>query len=204
MKCQQTVDESERRAEECLKQSAAYKQDYTSAANNLGITGQDIREELMSQLNNLPKKLDEIFGDISQLSLIRDYYKTFLTFTLKKDKVDCLPVLCYLLEKGNTTYFEYRTGVVPELIEEFKSTVCFSDENVSRQASDVGNDNIDFGDGIDFGDDTASTETPSTGNGDFVHIEQDDLSQEQIDYGSEGEAINWDITSASNGDEIKG
>jgi hypothetical protein len=46
--------------------------------------GQDIREELMSQLNNLPKKLDEIFGDISQLSLIRDYYKTFLTFTLKK------------------------------------------------------------------------------------------------------------------------
>jgi hypothetical protein len=56
--------------------------------------------------------------------------------------VDCLPVLCYLLEKGNTTYFEYRTGVVPELLEEFKSTVCFSDENVSRQASDVGNDNV--------------------------------------------------------------
>ncbi|CAG2110065.1 unnamed protein product [Medioppia subpectinata] len=202
MKCQQTIQECEKSAEDCAKQSNAYKHEYTLAANNLGITGQDIREELMSQLNNLPAKLDDIFADISQLSLVKDYYKTFLSFTLKKDKLDCLPVLCYLLEKGNTTYFEYRTGVVPDVIEEFKSTVCFSDENVS--SADVGNDNIDFGDGIDLGDDTASIETPSTGNGDFVHIERDDLSQEQIDYGTEGDAINWDITSATNGDEIKG
>ena len=38
----------------------------------------------MSQLNNLPEMLDKIFEDIPQLSLVKDYYKTFLSFTLKK------------------------------------------------------------------------------------------------------------------------
>lgn len=53
--------------------------------------------------------------------------------------MECLPVLCYLLEKGNTTYFEFRTGIVPDVIEEFKSTICYTDEN---RSSDVGNDNV--------------------------------------------------------------
>ncbi|XP_054161592.1 CDK5 regulatory subunit-associated protein 3-like [Oppia nitens] len=199
-KCQQTIEECEKGVEDCLKQSNAYKNEYTLSANNLGITGQNIKEELTAQLNDLPTKLDKIYKEIPELSLVKDYYQTFLSFTLKKDKMDCLKVLCYLLERGNTTYFEYRTGIVPEVIEEFKSTLCFSDDNGVN--SDAGNDNIDFGDGIDFGDDTASTETPSTGNGDFVHIERDDLSSEQIDFGSDGDGINWDITSGPN-DEIK-
>jgi hypothetical protein len=56
-----------------------------------------------------------------------------------REKVQCLPVLCYLLENGNTTYFQYRTGKVPDVIEEFKAAVSYTDENVS---SDVGNDNV--------------------------------------------------------------
>lgn len=42
---------------------------------------------------------------------------------------------------------------------------------------------IDFGDSIDFGDDNTSTDTPSTSNGDFVKLENEEI---------EGE-INWDI-----------
>ena len=70
------------------------------------------------------------------------FLQLFLKFSNSfqfREKVDSLPVLSYLLEKGNTTYFEYRTGVIPDIVEEFKSTVCYTDENLS---SDVGNDNV--------------------------------------------------------------
>jgi hypothetical protein len=48
------------------------------------LKGHNIREELLNQLNKLPSKLDQISEGISQLSLVKDYYKSFLKFTLNK------------------------------------------------------------------------------------------------------------------------
>lgn len=44
-------------------------------------------------------------------------------------EVDCLPILHYLLAKGNTTYYEYETGNVPERVEEFKLGFFFGIED---------------------------------------------------------------------------
>lgn len=94
-----------------------------------------------------------------------------------------MPVTHYLLAKGNTTYFEYKTGDAPKIVEDFR--IGYSIENDA--ATEQENDEIDFGDSIDFGDDNVSTDTPSTNNGDFVKIENEDI----------GGEINWDIGSDS-------
>lgn len=110
--------------------------------------------------------------------------------------IECLPLLHYLLAKGNTTCFEYKTGTTPECVEEYKIGSLIdlntaNNNNNSEPSSKVDTDEdgggIDFGDdnGIDFGDDNASTDTPSTSNGDFVKLDKDELAGEN--------EINWDI-----------
>lgn len=107
--------------------------------------------------------------------------------------IECLPLLHYLLAKGNTTCFEYKTGTTPDSVEEYKlgSLIDFNstsnNEPSSKVEADEDGGGIDFGDdnGIDFGDDNASTDTPSTSNGDFVKLDKDELSVEN--------EINWDI-----------
>jgi hypothetical protein len=94
------------------------------------------------------------------------------------------------LTKGNTTFYEYSRGEKPEVIEEFKI-------DLPSDSSDLGNnpsqeDHIDFGDdgGIDFGEETGSSETTSGENGDFVHVRKDDL---DVTVQNTGDEINWDV-----------
>jgi len=51
-----------------------------------------------------------------------------------------LPLLQYLLAKGNTTCFEYKTGVVPDIIEEYKlgSSIDLDDQSGKDLEDDGG------------------------------------------------------------------
>lgn len=66
----------------------------------------------------------------------------------RKDPADanCLPILGYLIKKGNTTVFEWRTGVVPKHVEkQQEENYNFGDES-SNNAQSEEEDKIDFGD----------------------------------------------------------
>ena len=76
---------------------------------------------------------------------------------------ECLPVLMHFIQKGNTTVYEWRTGIEPSHIEKtIDSTYNFGDQN-EEEASEEINFDIDIaadtaeivlqeGDDIDWGD----------------------------------------------------
>lgn len=123
--------------EVCKKQSKNCDNDYASSAKKLCIEGVNIKEELSSRLEILPSKINELFEQLPTLIPVCDYYKTFVIF-ISQSGVECLPILHYLLAKGNTTYFEYRTGTVPEVVENFKlGTVINADDKSSDEENKV-------------------------------------------------------------------
>lgn len=53
-----------------------------------------------------------------------------------EEKRDSLPMLKYIMEKGNTTTYQWRTGEKPEVIEEAKVFIDTSEENEVGQVTD--------------------------------------------------------------------
>ena len=99
----------------------------------------DVRAELASQLEVLPNKLNGLTDKLQTLLPVCNYYKAFTLFILQNEP-ELLPKLQYLLSKGNTTYFQFRTGNVPEVIEEFKLTSVISsliEEDVNAENNEV-------------------------------------------------------------------
>lgn len=65
-------------------------------------------------------------------------------FLSKED--ESLPMLSYLIRKGNTTVYEWRTGVEPKKIEKPHQTDYIFGEDDSHKADNTEEDKIDFGD----------------------------------------------------------
>lgn len=53
-----------------------------------------------------------------------------------EEKRDSMPMLKYILENGNTTTYQWRTGQKPEVIEEAKVFIDTSEENEVGQVTD--------------------------------------------------------------------
>ena len=69
--------------------------------------------------------------------------KEILTFYCFRKEAESLPMLGYLIRKGNTTVYEWRTGSEPKTIERPKQLEhSFGDEDNSTNNEDK----IDFGD----------------------------------------------------------
>ncbi|XP_015794477.1 CDK5 regulatory subunit-associated protein 3 [Tetranychus urticae] len=190
-KFQSNGEDYMRKAADCANQANKLKAEYHTFADKLGIKGDDIHIEFQNLIQNLPKYMDEVIQELPKLSEAREYYLEFLKFIDKRENVECLPCLKYLITKGNTTVYEYKNGVAPTTIEE---NVTHYNEPSEVQYDDQ---EIDFGDdAIDIGHDTDSS-SPSNGNGDFVHVEK----EECLDEGE----INWDIEAVeiSPGDSLQ-
>jgi hypothetical protein len=200
LKSEQAAEEYRKKQTEYVKQSNLLRIEYQSSAAKLGIQGEDVRKELTEQLKDFSKFMGDIFSKLPSLKEARDYYLEFLKFTTNMEDMECLPVLMYLLTNGNTTYYEFRKGEKPEVIEEFK--IELSDDGISSSTQD--DQQIDFGDGIDFGEETASSETTSGENGDFVHIKRAEIQGLNGNGTGNGtsDEINWDAIPSDEGADI--
>lgn len=120
--------------------------------------GANIKGELAAQLEILPTKLNELSETLQLLIPVCNYYKTFVFFISQRyshssfrlaiaasniffffacylsSGIECMPLLQYLLAKGNTTCFEYKTGVVPDIVEEYKLGIAFNLDDQSGKA----------------------------------------------------------------------
>lgn len=190
-KCKQIQEDSLKKSSDYAKNEVSMRENYYQSCQQIGIEGKNIKKELLSLLEDLPEALIEVASKSNVLSASRDYYMHFLSFTLNKDADGfCLPLLKYVIEKGNTTTFEWRTGEPPEVIENTTPIIPVDVESGSTEADDQ----IDFG---DFGAPSESGDDRSSNspNGDFVHVDKDDckvVETDQIDFGDTD--INWDIT----------
>lgn len=87
-----------------------------------------------------------------------------------------------MILSGNTTTYEWRTGRVPDVVQELRPS---SPVVVETTADDQ----------IDFGDvDEANSVGTSQSNGDFVHVEH-----EEIDFGDVDDNISWNISIQDDG-----
>ncbi|KAH0552599.1 hypothetical protein KQX54_013134, partial [Cotesia glomerata] len=142
-KLDQTKRDLEKNIAESKKSEIIAQSEFDTLCKNLGITGQGIKKELAERIDVLPKIYDTIVKKCQALSNVITFYEAFALFTLggKSDR-GCVPIIQYVIEKGNTTTYEWIYGEVPDSIVEplLKHTQTDVEESSS----------IDFGDTDDY------------------------------------------------------
>ncbi|KAK3849524.1 hypothetical protein Pcinc_043726, partial [Petrolisthes cinctipes] len=178
------------------------KKRYVKACKRIGISGNNVKSELLSLLKTLPEDFRVIAEESKCLGSARQYYSDFLAYTLPHLATDqCTPLLKFVIEHGNVTTYEWTHGEPPctivgdkrELhnIETDKTTA--SDEIDFGDLGGDGNDEIDFGDlggddggEIDFGDDLTTGEIDWGVGEEGDEIEKVDL---VVEEGGEGVGV---------------
>ncbi|XP_065081300.1 CDK5RAP3-like protein [Ochlerotatus camptorhynchus] len=144
---EQLGDEAEKKIEDLKRSENVVLGEYHSLCKQLGIAGENVRQELVTKVGELPKMLNEIAGTVSALKKAIELYSAFM------GNEGCLPVLRHVATSGNTTVYEFLYSESPLSIEE--PPVKFElEEEAAPGEIDFGDDGgaIDFGNGgIDFG-----------------------------------------------------
>ncbi|XP_068216129.1 CDK5 regulatory subunit-associated protein 3 [Palaemon carinicauda] len=146
----QTQQDLDRRDAECVKGTADAKKRYAQMCKKIGIEGDKIKHELVDLLKTLPGELDQIAESTKVLSNARALYADFVSFVVKNNKSECVPLLKFIIEHGNVTTYEWKYGEPPCQIEEPKLDIVLDDP------LETTTEEIDFGDlqgseEIDFG-----------------------------------------------------
>ncbi|KAB7498810.1 CDK5 regulatory subunit-associated protein 3 [Armadillidium nasatum] len=181
-KCSQVQEECSKKVDECVKGSTAAKNKYASSCKKIGITGDNIQEELVGLLNNLPEKLTEVGEKTKSLKKARQLYEDFVHF-VGNPNASCLPLLGYFIDHGDTTIYEWKYGEAPISIEKPNSEILLNGES-----DDIRNQNNNP-DEIDFGSDEVQLETGEIDWGNF----DAGVDTVDIDYGNEIDGV--DMTS---------
>ncbi|KAF1373572.1 hypothetical protein PFLUV_G00240300 [Perca fluviatilis] len=149
-KAQQLQQELSRREVECQSSAADLKERYYAACKQYGITGENVARELQALVKDLPAVLEEVGKDAAKLEEQIQLYSAFAKFVCEWSE-PVLPMLTFAQTRGNTTFYEWRTGKVPSVIER---------PVVEEAPTDmVTEDMIDWG---DFGN---SADTPGVNSG---------------------------------------
>lgn len=202
-------DDLRKKAANGVKRSNQLEQQFIASAEALGITGTNLKEELLEQLEQFPTLMKEVEDQIKPIGAVRQFYVDFVSSSLEglseADKASIeptklCPVLDFIVSRGNTSYYEYRHGVRPESIEA-------PGKSIEIPVSD--DDAIDFGDKdevIDFGDDlTATGDGNGNGSGSsngassdgFVHVDECEVASRKVSIESVEEDIDWNVETTS-------
>lgn len=160
------------------------------ACVELGIEGNDISSELKALPNQVGQIFDEVVEKSRSLTKAVDFYTNYIDYFFQRSASEALPILLHLVQRGNTTVYEWRTGVEPTSVEkDLNATLKFGDE---EEAAEDTNGEIDFG--IDFGTDEAAD----------VNLDQDGADIDWGDFDSAAvvdydvDAVDYDIEALRN------
>ncbi|XP_074972915.1 CDK5 regulatory subunit-associated protein 3 isoform X3 [Phalacrocorax aristotelis] len=152
-RCQQAQQDFARREEECQLGAAELRERFFASCKQYGITGDNVRQELLALVKDLPSLLSEIGAGASALSEAIELYQACVEFVCESSAEQVVPLLRHVGKRGNTTVYEWRTGLQPLRVERPEV------EEVPEQPKE---DTIDWGitleagpqqdDGIDWGD----------------------------------------------------
>ncbi|XP_071507330.1 CDK5 regulatory subunit-associated protein 3-like [Diadema antillarum] len=152
-KCQQSQAECVKKEKDYGESSSAAREDYKQACKQLGIKGEKIRSELLELVSELPKTYQSIEDQARKLTDVLEFYGAFVQFVNGSDNSnigDVCPLLKYFTEHGNTTVYQWRTGRVPETVEEVNLSLLAEDEETKEDEIDFSGIDLDAGE-IDFG-----------------------------------------------------
>ncbi|KAM6238712.1 LOW QUALITY PROTEIN: CDK5 regulatory subunit-associated protein 3 [Porphyrio hochstetteri] len=112
-RCQQAQQDFARREEECELGAAEQRERFLASCRQYGITGDNVRQELLALVQDLPALLGEIGAGASTLSEPIELYQACVEFVCQSPTELVVPLLRYVGERGNTTVHEWRTGRPP-------------------------------------------------------------------------------------------
>lgn len=164
-RCQQIQKECERKEADFTNSAADFRKKYSASCRQIGIEGTKIKTELASLVQNLPDEFNRIATATQELQTAVTYYDEFVAFLMNNDQLQSasLPVLKFVMSRGNVRVYEWRTGQPPQVVEEESIKIDISDElDPTTQAEDIDwgaddNGTIDFGADIDFCDITVES-----------------------------------------------
>lgn len=115
-KAQQQQQELSRREVECQGAAADLRERYYSACKQYGISGENVARELQALVKDLPTVLGEVGKDAAKLQELIQLYSAFTNFVCEWSE-PVLSMVTFVQQKGNTTFYEWRTGKAPTVIE---------------------------------------------------------------------------------------
>uniref|UniRef100_A0A8B9R1G7 CDK5 regulatory subunit associated protein 3 n=1 Tax=Anas platyrhynchos TaxID=8839 RepID=A0A8B9R1G7_ANAPL len=111
-RCQQAQQDFARREEECQLAAAELRERFYASCKQYGITGDNVRQELLALVKELPSLLSEIGAGASVGAGLHD------SFAVPPSSAEpVLPLLRHVGRRGNTTVYEWRTGLEPVRVE---------------------------------------------------------------------------------------
>ncbi|KAF3853931.1 hypothetical protein F7725_014619 [Dissostichus mawsoni] len=113
-KAQQLQQELSRREVDCQSSAADLRERYYTACKQYGITGEHVARELQALVKDLPAVLDQVGRDAAKFEEHIKLYTAFTNFVCEWSE-PVLPMLTFAQQKGNATFYEWRTGNVPTI-----------------------------------------------------------------------------------------
>ncbi|NXA07234.1 CK5P3 protein, partial [Sapayoa aenigma] len=163
-RCQQAQQDFSRREDECQLGAAELRERFLASCKQYGITGDNVRQELLALVKDLPSLLSQVGAGVSALGEAIELYQACVEFVCDSPAEVVVPLLRHVGSRGNTTVFEWRTGLEPLRVERPEL------EEVPEPPKE---DTIDWGD---------FPLEPTQGDG------------AAADGGAQGEEIDWGIT----------
>nr|XP_031541946.1 CDK5 regulatory subunit-associated protein 3 isoform X2 [Vicugna pacos] len=177
-KCQQLQQEYSRKEEEGQAGAAEMREQFYHSCKQYGITGDNVRRELLALVKDLPSQLAEIGAGAQSLGEAIDLYQACVGFVCESPAEQVLPMLRYVQTRGNSTVYEWRTGSEPSLVER---------PHLEEPPEQVEDDAIDWG---DFGVEAVSEGADSGISAQAVGIDWG-ISLESGSKETGGDEIDW-------------
>ncbi|NXC49213.1 CK5P3 protein, partial [Penelope pileata] len=135
-RCQQAQQELGRREEESRAAAAELRERFHACCQQYGISGDNVRRELLALVQDLPSLLAEVGAGVSALTEAIELYQACVEFVCERTE-PVVPLLRYVGSRGNTTVYEWRTGLEPVRVER---------PEVQEEPEQPKEDTIDWGD----------------------------------------------------------
>ncbi|XP_046493249.1 CDK5 regulatory subunit-associated protein 3 [Neodiprion pinetum] len=185
-KLEQTQNDLEKKETEYKKSENIARTEFSTLCKQLGIPGQKIKKELVERVSELPEIYNRLVEKAKSIDNVVEFYSSFVEFTLgRQHDGGCVPMVKYVIDKGNTTTYEWTYGEAPLSVVETALNVNFDDDE-EEEAKEHGE--IDFGnepkEEIDFGqlDGEGEIDFGARGDIDWGNIESVDGTAEEIDF----------------------
>lgn len=106
-KFDQLVDDAQKKIHDLTASESVLMSQRAAFCQKLGIDGKDLRAEFTAKVKELPKLHADVARAVGQLQQALNLY------ALSSKNDECLPIIRYVLLKGNTTVYEYAHGEAP-------------------------------------------------------------------------------------------
>ena len=161
-KLEQMQTDLQKKEGDYKKSENTARSEFNALCKQLGIPGHQIKHELAEKLKELPVIYEKIAEKAKLAKGAVEFYCDFVNYTLGRQHDNgCVSMAKYVIEKGNTTTYEWIYGEPPLSISEPPLNTTFDSSNLEeKKVEDIENAGIDFGEidlsrDIDLGDDVS-------------------------------------------------